>query len=137
MTLEELSYLAQIGGVLAVVITLVCLSVQVRQGTELLRSESRQAQFANDQNGVYMLVNHPELGRSFSQKDTPDFIAKTRLQFWLVGQMRAREHEWLQFQSGALDESTWLRWSRTCRMWISGSGWMLLVSDTGPDGVRS
>jgi hypothetical protein len=108
MTLEQYSYLAQIIGVIVVIVTLIYLSIQVRQGAELLRSESRQAQFANDQNGVYMFVNYPELGRLFSQKDSPDFVSKTRLLFWIIGQMRAREHEWLQYQSGALDESTWL-----------------------------
>jgi hypothetical protein len=39
--------------------------MQVRLGAELLRSESRQAQFANDQNGVYKFVEHPEIGAFF------------------------------------------------------------------------
>jgi len=108
MTLEQYAYLAEIIGVIAVIVTLIYLSVQIRQGTELLRSESRQAQVSNDQNGVYMFVEHAELGRLFSQKETPGFADKTRLQFWIVGQMRAREHEWLQYRSGALDEETWL-----------------------------
>jgi len=108
MTLEQVAYLAEIIGVIIVVVTLVYLSVQVRQGAELLRSESRQAQVTNDQEGVYKFVEHPELGRLFSQKETPTFAEKTRLNFWIIGQMRAREHEWFQYRSGALDEETWL-----------------------------
>jgi len=108
MTLEQYAYLAEIIGVIVVVVTLIYLSVQVRQGAELLRSESRQAQVANDQNGVYRIVEHPELGRLFSQKETPSFEEKVRLQFWIIGQMRAREHEWLQHRSGAMDEDTWM-----------------------------
>jgi hypothetical protein len=108
MTLEEAAYLAEIIGVVFVVVTLIYLSVQVGQGTELLRSESRQAQVTNDQNGVYKLVEHPDLGRLFAQKDTPTFEEKAKLQFWIIGQMRAREHEWLQHRSGAMDEDTWL-----------------------------
>lgn len=108
MTLEQYAYLAEIIGVIVVVVTLIYLSVQVRQGAELLRSESRQAQVANDQNGVYKIVEHPELGRLFSQQETPSFEEKTKLQFWIIGQMRAREHEWLQHRSGAMDEETWL-----------------------------
>lgn len=108
MTLEQGAHLAEIVGVIVVVVTLIYLSVQVRQGTELLRSESRQAQVTNDQDGVYKFVEHPELGRLFSQVETPSFTEKTKLNFWLIGQMRAREHEWLQFKSGALDEETWL-----------------------------
>jgi hypothetical protein len=108
MTLEQGAYLAEIIGVIVVVVTLIYLSVQVRQGTELLRSESRQAQVTNDQDGVYKFVEHPELGRLFSQAETPSFAEKTKLNFWLIGQMRAREHEWLQYRNGALDEETWL-----------------------------
>ena len=108
MTLEQGAYLAEIIGVIVVVVTLIYLSVQVRQGTELLRSESRQAQVTNDQDGVYKFVEHPELGRLFFQVETPSITEKTKLNFWLIGQMRAREHEWLQYRSGALDEDTWL-----------------------------
>jgi len=108
MTFEQTAYLAEIIGVIVVVVTLIYLSIQVRQGAELLRSESRQAQVTNDQNGVYKFVEHPELGRLFSQKETPSFAEKTKLNFWIIGQMRAREHEWLQYKSGALDEETWL-----------------------------
>jgi hypothetical protein len=108
MTLEQAAYLAEIIGVIVVTVTLIYLAVQVRQGAELLRSESRQAQVANDQEGVYKFVEHPELGRIFSQKETPSADEKVRLQFWLIGQMRAREHEWLQYRTGALDEETWL-----------------------------
>ena len=108
MTLEQFAYLAEIIGVIVVVVTLIYLSVRVRQSAERLRSESRQAQVANDQNGVYRFVEHPELGRLFSQKETPSFEDKIRLQFWIIGQMRAREHEWLQHRSGAMDEETWM-----------------------------
>lgn len=107
MTLEHYAYLAEVIGNIVVVVTLIYLSIQVQQGKELLRSESRQAQVANDQNGVYKLVDHPELGRLFSQTETPGFEEKTKLQFWIIGQMRAREHEWLQHRSGAMDEETW------------------------------
>ena len=108
MTLEQYAYLAEIIGVIVVVVTLIYLSVQVRQGAQILRSESRQAQVTNDQTGVYKFVEHPELGRLFSQTQTPSFDEKVKLQFWIIGQMRAREHEWLQYRSGALDEETWL-----------------------------
>ena len=47
MTLEQLAYLAEIVGVIIVVITLLYLAVQVRQGANLLRSESRQAMLNN------------------------------------------------------------------------------------------
>ncbi len=108
MSLEQLANIAEIVGNLMVVITLIYLSLQMRQGAEILKSESRQAQLTTDQSGVYLFVEHPELAEIFRQKNTPDFLEKTRLMFWIIAQMRAREHEWLQFKSGALDEETWL-----------------------------
>ena len=105
--LEQIAYAAQIVGVVAVVATLIYLAIQVRQGTALLRSESRQAQLSNDQNGVYKFVEHPDLGRIFSQTEAPSFEEKTRLIFWMIGQMRAREFEWLQYKSGAMDKEAW------------------------------
>ena len=112
MSLEQFAYLAEIIGVIVVIVTLIYLSSQIRQGAELLRSESRQAQVNNGLVGVYKLVEHPELGRIFSGTETPSFTEKTRLQFWIIGQMRAREHEWLQYKSGALDEVTWFSYRR-------------------------
>ncbi|MCI5107383.1 MAG: hypothetical protein MRY76_11765 [Pseudomonadales bacterium] len=108
MSLEQLASIADIVGNCMVVISLIYLSLQMRQGAATLKSESRQAQLTTDQNGVYLFVEHPELGELFQQEDTPDFLGKTKLMFWMIAQMRAREHEWLQFKSGALDEEMWL-----------------------------
>ena len=34
------------------------------------------------------------------------------MNFWIVASMRAREFEWTQYNAGALDEETWLSYSR-------------------------
>ena len=107
--------------------TLIYLSIQVRQGANLLRSEARQAQVDNDQNNINQFLEHPDLGRITSTKDLPSFEDKTRLLFWIVSVMRAREHEWLQYKAGNLDETTWMSYrgviyfalgtERARRMW--------------------
>lgn len=108
MTLDQLTSVAEIVGNLVVVVTLIYVAVQVRQGSATLRSESRQSQVNTDQNGVYLFVQYPELANYFSQDESPTFEQKTKLVFWIIAQMRAREHEWLQYMSGALDEETWI-----------------------------
>ena len=45
---------------------------------------------------MYKFVEHPQLDRLFFQMEPPSFEDKVKLQFWIIGQMRAREHEWLQ-----------------------------------------
>ena len=107
MTLEQLALIAQIVGVVVVAVTLIYLTIQVRQGAQQMRSESRQAQLANDQTGVYKFVEFPELGRIASQVETPSFEEKTQLFFWMIGQLRAREFEYLQYKSGAMTKDAW------------------------------
>lgn len=107
MSLEQMTQIAEIVGVTLVVITLIYLAIQVRQGKEILQSEARQAQVDNDLTGVLQIIENPELGRVFSQKETPSLDQKTKMMFWIIASMRSREHEWLQYKSGALDEETW------------------------------
>lgn len=107
MTLEQMALIAQIVGVVVVAVTLIYLTIQVRQGAEQMRSESRQAQLANDQTGVYKFVKFPDLGRIASQVETPTFDEKTQLFFWMIGQLRAREFEYLQYKSGAMTKDAW------------------------------
>ena len=107
MTLEQAALVAQIVGVVVVAATLIYLAMQVHQGAQQMRSEGRQAQLTYDQTGVYKFVDFPELGRIFSQTETPSFEEKTKLFFWMIGQMRAREYEWLQYQNGAITKESW------------------------------
>lgn len=107
MSLEQIALIAQIVGVVVVTATLIYLSIQVRQGAQQIRSESRQAQLANDQIGVHKFIEFPALGRIASQHKTPTFEEKTQLLFWMIGQLRAREFEYLQYRSGAMTKEAW------------------------------
>lgn len=105
--LEHLVQIAELIGLVIVSCTLVFIAIQVKQGADMMRSEARQAQSNLDLALVTKLVEFPEIGQTFSQSETPTFEAKTQLMFWMIGQLRTREHEWLQYKSGALDEQTW------------------------------
>ena len=102
MTLSDFAILSQIAGTVIVAITLIVLTLEVRQGAEQLRSGSRQTQLENDQTGIYKFVEFPQLGQLFAQKEKPTLEEKTRLLFWIIGQMRAREYEWIQHRNGAM-----------------------------------
>ena len=107
MTLNEIYLISQVAAAVLVAPTLLYLALQIRQGADQLRSETRQTQLENDQAGVYKFVEFPELGRISSQAETPTFEEKTKLIFWMIGQMRAREYEWLQYKSGAMTKEAW------------------------------
>ena len=105
--LEQMVQIAEIIGLIVIMVSLVFIAIQVKQGADAMRSEARQAQTNLDLALVSRLVDYPEIGRIFSQSETPTFEEKTQLMFWIIGQLRTREHEWLQYKSGALDKETW------------------------------
>ena len=105
--LEQLVQIAELIGLVVITCTLIFIALQVKQGADTMRSEARQAQINLDLALVSRLVEFPEIGRIFSQAETPTFEEKTQLMFWMIGQLRTREHEWLQYKSGALDQETW------------------------------
>lgn len=96
----------------AVLITLVMLNVQIRQTNALMRSEARQAQVVIDQEHIAKFIEHPELAEAYSSQEHLDHDDKTRLWFWVVLSLRAREHEWFQFKHGALDAESWDSYKR-------------------------
>ena len=77
MTLEQYAYLAEIIGVIIVVVTLVYLSLQVRQGANLMRSEARQAQVSADLDIIYKWMEWPDI-----QESVPLCQDSCRVCFW-------------------------------------------------------
>ena len=61
MTLEQYAYLAEIVGVIIVVVTLLYLALQVRQGAHLMVSGSRQALMNNDRHVLLAYLDHIDL----------------------------------------------------------------------------
>ncbi len=116
MNLEQYAYLAEIIGVIIVVATLLYLSVQVRQGAHLMRSESRQALMNNDRELLLAFLDNMDL---FDRVASPQELSKADQRrfscLWIIN-MRNREHEWFQYKDGILDEETWLSYRQILRL---------------------
>jgi hypothetical protein len=97
---------------LAVLITLIYLARQVRQENLLLRSEARQALVSTDQDHINRFIDHPDLAKTFAGKEPVTEDELTRMNFWIISSLRAREHEWAQYNAGALDKETWFAYSQ-------------------------
>lgn len=108
MTLEQGANLAEILGAVVVVATLIYLSVQVRQGTELLRSESRQALVANDLASLAANFNNADVFAKYVSGEDLSAEDQLRLSFMFTLDLRNREFEYFQYTNGLLDEQTWL-----------------------------
>ena len=108
MTLEQGAYIAEILGVIVVVVTLVYLSVQVRQGTELLRSESRQALVTNDVASLASNFQNADVFAKYVAGNEMSAEDQLRMSFMFALDLRNREFEYFQYTNGLLDEQAWL-----------------------------
>lgn len=108
MTLEQGANLAEILGVIVVVVTLIYLSVQVRQGTELLRSESRQALVTNDVTSLAANFQNADVFAKYVAGNEMSAEDQLRMSFMFALDLRNREFEYFQYTNDLLDEQTWL-----------------------------
>jgi len=126
MNTSDFATWSQIISSAAVVVTLVYLSIQTRQTSKLLRSEARQALIQVDMEILNNQVQFPELTMSWDSDEEPTLEQKHRLWSFLCAFMRSREHQFLQFQIGVLDQAAWVAYqsaipvvigSDRCRAW--------------------
>ena len=106
MNWADLSALSEILGSVAIVITLIYLSIQTRQNADATRANTRQEVLAADQRLLLNFVNDPELELIRYKPDLTD-VEKARLGWVFITFTRMRENNWLQYQNGVLDKDTW------------------------------
>ncbi len=126
MNMTDLATWSQVFSSAAVLVTLVYLSIQTRQTSKLLQSESRQSMIEVDMEILNNQIQFPELTMSWGTEDELTLEQKHRLWSFLAAFMRTREHHWLQYQNGVLDQAAWSAYrtaipvvigSKRCRAW--------------------
>ena len=100
------SAIAEIISSFAILVTLVYLAVQTQQNTEAIQANSRQAVIEMDLQALNEVIADPDIWLDMTKPNLTDREA-ARLQSWLITMWRTREHQWLQYQNGVLDEKTW------------------------------
>jgi hypothetical protein len=117
---------SQIVSSAAVLITLIYLSVQTRQTAKLMKPESRQSLIEVDMQILAFHVQFPEIPMNWDSAAELPVEQKYRLWSYLCAFMRSREHQWLQYQQGVLDQAAWAAYhsaipavmgSERCRAW--------------------
>ncbi len=119
MTLEQYAAIAEITGVIIVVVTLLYLSVQVRQGAHLMRSESRQALLNNQLEVLSLYLDNMDVFDKLAGEEKLSRTDQRRFSVLWLANMRNREHEWFQYKDGILDEATWLSYRGILRQTLS------------------
>lgn len=120
--MDTIAAWSQIAASLAVLLTLVYLTIQVRQNSALMRAEARQTLMVYTQQEIFKVVDHPDIQLSLAEPGELSPVAKLRLTNWLNAVLRAREHEWLQFRNGVLDVDTWNAYKQVIPTILLGTG---------------
>ena len=105
MSLIEIGAIGEFVAAIAVLITLIYLSLQVRQGNAQSRLEVRRIMFEYDHRELYRLVDDPMIWDCFVKEEPLSKEEKTKFVFWLTANMRLREWEWEQQKAGYVSEA--------------------------------
>lgn len=120
------SAIAEVLSSVAIVVTLIYLAVQTQQNAAEIRANSRHTMIETDLQLILANMNSPEM---WAARLKPELTLEEKvfLEGSLVALLRTREHHWLLFQDGLLDEATWstyltglsgnLSWPRTRAYW--------------------
>ena len=96
MKLETISSWSEIVSSIAVLVTLVFLTIGVRQNTSALQAQSRQAVLSSAQSELRVMFEHPEVGVYMATtgpiESAEDHV---RLNAWFTDIFRSREFAWL------------------------------------------
>jgi hypothetical protein len=107
MTLEEFAYLAEIVGVILVIASLVYVAKQLRQNTDALHVQSRQAVLTAAQTEIFAITENPDIIVLMSKPDALSPEEHVKVASWLFALFRARQFAWLQHRNGVIDDSQW------------------------------
>jgi len=104
MTITELGAIGELLAAIAVLATLVYLSIQVRQGNLHARAQARQRMVEQAQSELNALMNDEQITELFTKRETLSPHEQAKLNYFLAESMRQREWEWFQFQDGTIDQ---------------------------------
>lgn len=109
IALEQMYYIGEIIGVIAVIASLLYVGKQLRQNTQAIEATSRQGALDADTNFLNQIINYPDLYLSITNPEPTD-EELVRYFFSLILFVRGRENDWAQYQQGVMDEATWERY---------------------------
>ena len=119
MTIEESGALAEVVAAIAVLITLIYLSVQVRQANLFAKSQARQRMMEHAQAELYTQMADPSITHCIVKDDKLTEEEQASLSMFLTAFMRQRELEWFQYQDGIIDEDVYQAYHQVIAIFLS------------------
>jgi hypothetical protein len=119
MKLEKIAPVAEIISSIAIVVTLVYLSIQTQQTNASLLANSQQTTMLADMALITALIGNPETGVNATKPLAElNEAERQQVRLALAGQLRTREFTWFQYKNGVLDKATVDTYMRTLVRWI-------------------
>ena len=106
MNWTKWSSIAEIFSSIAILVTLVFLTIQIQQNNANLQAATRDSVANTDIDSLRGVVERPELWLTLVKPNLTDAEAIS-LTAYLTSILRQGERSWFQYQSGALDEAAW------------------------------
>ena len=108
MDLEKLNHWLTLLANLGVIAGIAFLAIEIRQNTEALYGQSRQAIYEGVQQELFKFMEYPELMPLMASTEQELTVAeRVQIDALLVSALRAREYSWQQYKAGILDEASW------------------------------
>jgi hypothetical protein len=107
LTLDEISSIANLLAAIGVLITLIYLARQVRQGNLLAKFQVRQHMVQQAQAELYQWSRDPGLRNSFVTTEPLSTSELEVMHYFLIAAMRQREWEWFQFKDGVIKKDVY------------------------------
>ena len=133
MNLTKISALAEIVSSVAILVTLVYLAIEMRQNTVATQGVIRQEMLADDRELILTAIEFPiiQSGRFHDLSELSDDEI-VQLGSFLIAFTRSRESQWLQYQNGVIDETTWYGYREALKTVLSSeltrSWWINRIS---------
>lgn len=109
MTLEQIYYIAEIIGAIAIIASLIYVGKQLRQNTQAIQAAARQAAVEGDNQWLIKAIDHPEMALAQTKPElTDEEVVQYIMSLILL--FRNRENDFAQYQRGVMDEATWDRY---------------------------
>ena len=93
---------------IAIVVTLIYLTVEIGQNTAAIRTQTAQSILEAGQSELTAFMEHPVIALSIPDAGPLTPEQSVMLDAFLANAMRAREFAWLQYNNENIDESVWL-----------------------------
>ena len=109
MNTSRLADISEIVSSIAILITLIFLTIQMQQNTQAIEATTRQAALDADTQFINQAINHPETVLGWTRPELTDEEAVQQMMS-LVLFFRNRENDFIQYRRGVMDEATWQRY---------------------------